>query len=179
MEEGKEEEFPAFCGCAGLWVLSGLHRGRLTVPVCDLQETQQKGGGGIAEASKGQKWLVCCCCCCRAAKGRHKAPWTSPLESHWEAHSHIRGTDCKSSSPKANTRHGGSGGGRREAQEGKKGTSTFPKRMEMNWKGVGGDQRGQTWDFGGVFLSCYKVCPSPQDILLFFKFYSWVVNRFV
>lgn len=60
MGEGTEVDFASFCACVGLCFLSCLHRDRLTAPVCDLQETQQKGeggrgGGGIVEASKGQK----------------------------------------------------------------------------------------------------------------------------
>lgn len=184
MGEGKEGDFAAFCACARLWVLSCLHRGRLTAPVCDLQETQQKGGGGIAEASKGQKWLGCDCCCCRVAKRRHKAPWTLPLESPQEAHGHIPSTECKSFSPKAYIRHGGSGrgagGGGGLAREGKKGTSPFPKRIEMNWKAVGGDQRGQTVGFLGCVSSLLWSFSLPSGYSFFKKkFYSWVVNRFV
>lgn len=69
MGEGKEVNFAAFFVCAELSFLSCLHRGKLAAPVCDLQETQQKGegGGGIAEASEGQKWFGCYCCCfCRS-----------------------------------------------------------------------------------------------------------------
>lgn len=44
--------------------------------------------------------------------------------------------------PRHTQGHGGSEGGGRGAREGKKGTSPFPKRMERNWKGVGGDHLG-------------------------------------
>jgi len=57
MREGTEVDLASFYACAELCFLSCLHRGRLTAPVCDLQDTQQKagGGGGITEARKGQK----------------------------------------------------------------------------------------------------------------------------
>lgn len=51
--------------------------------------------------------------------------------------------------PRHTQGHGGSEGGGRGAREGKKGTSPFPKRMERNWKGVGGDHLGQTVGFLG------------------------------
>lgn len=44
----------------------------------------------------------------------------------------------------------------------------------MNWKGVGGAERGQAGGCWGGFLSPYKVCPSPQDILFFFFFLSFI-----
>lgn len=58
-------------------------------------------------------------------------------------------------------------------QEGKKGTGPFPKRMEMNWKGVGGDQRGQTVGFLGYVSFLLQSLPLLSGYaFFFFKFYS-------
>lgn len=55
---------------------------------------------------------------------------------------------------------------------GRRGLNPFPKRMEMNWKGVGGAQQRQAVCFSRVdFFLVIKFVP-PLKIFFFFKFYS-------
>lgn len=59
---------------------------------------------------------------------------------------------------------------RREGQKGG-GSAPSPKRLEINWKGVGGVQQGRAVDFSRVGFSLVIKFVPPLRVI-FFKFYS-------